>query len=143
MIQNQKTPAITSLLSNALPKGQKLEWKHFPIGEINAKDCLGETVLLGHHLFVFAHGLQLGSYRKTKHWVIDLQNNRVEIPWEWWNYFGAAKQNYSLTKYGENKIVKFGGEMTGKVTNELVLITVDSFERKLLLKSISLIFTQL
>ncbi len=123
---------LATTSSNPLTKGQKPEWKHFPIGEINANDCRGDTILLGHHLFVFARALVIGTSRKTKHWVIDLQNNKIETPWDWTDYFGNAKDNYTLNKYGENQIIKFGGEMPGKISNELVIMTVNSFDRKIL-----------
>jgi len=84
----------------------------------------GATVLMGHHLVVFAHGPE-----DSEHWVIDLQNNKIQR--ESGYYYFGRKENYTLTKYGENQIIKFGGEQDKRATNELVWITIDSFDRSL------------
>jgi len=87
---------------------------------------------MGHHLVVFAHGPE-----DSKRWVINLRDNSVQTPWGF--SFGAADDKYSLTQFGKNQIIKFGGEEDRKATNELVLMTIDSFDRKILLKYLSLI----
>jgi len=79
---------------------------------------------MGHHLVVFAHGPE-----DNELWVIDLRDNSVQTSWGF--SFGAVDDNYSLTKYGDNQIIKFGGEENRKATNELVLLTIDSFDRNL------------
>ncbi len=99
-------------------------WTSFPFGESSKEFSYGATVLMGHHLFVFAHGP-----KDSKRRVINLKDNSVQTCWGF--SFGDINDNYSLTTYGENKIIKFGGEADKKATNELVLITISSFNRNI------------
>ena len=43
-------------------------------------------------------------------------------------------KGFSFIKYGENQIIMFGGEIYEKVTNQMILITIESFNRKILIR---------
>ncbi len=96
-------------------------WMHFQINaernraHYRVKDgaCYGTTALIGHHLFFFSQDYS------EKIWAIDLRDNSVQKKWT--SEF-RYDENDSLNNYGENQLIKFG--------SELLLITIDSFDRK-------------
>jgi len=83
---------------------------------------------MGPFLVVLAHSER--GY-PTKLWVVDLLDNSFqEDKGVRWQFDGLDTLNYSLNKYGENQIIKFGGGRHAKSTNRIVWMTIDSFKRK-------------
>ncbi len=125
---------------------QKHSWASFLIGELDRgereKFAHGSTTLIGHHLAVFASDTN-ERWPETRFWMVNLQDTTVQ---EWteednpWRYFTWAKEKYSLNSYGENQMIKFGGDGGNRNFSdqaaELVWMTIDSFNRKTLKKNV-------
>ena len=62
--------------------------------------------------------------------AVDMRDDSVQeitIQDESWCFDHSWEEKYSLTKYNENQIIKFGKAKSGKIT--LSLITIESFQR--------------
>jgi len=115
------------LLIIELQKDQIPYWVSVPIGEMNTEVTQGLTALLGHHLVILAQG------SRAKLYVVDLRDNSVQ---EENNSFQSVFQEYennSFTTYGNNQIIMFGGEKNKVATQRMIWITVESFNRKIII----------
>ena len=117
-------------------------WATFTLKKFSWGFVYGSSVLMGHHLILIAHHHScIPKEQYTQHsnngqpaafLVVDLRDNRIqEVPFKR-SLFDYHK-DYSLIKYNENQILKFGGSSeergyySGK--NNMVMITIKSFER--------------
>ncbi len=71
----------------------------------------------------------------TTLWAVDLRNDKVVNGFSMDDLY--FHQDYSFTKYGENKIIKFGGRKaeSREALRSLHKIVVNSFERIFLCKN--------
>ena len=96
----------------------------FRIGDGDFSEIIqAATILMGNHLVLFANN----EYSATL-WVVDLRD--ISIYHKCLSRFGEY-EGYSLNNYGEDQIIKFGGQSYGTSTNCFLWITIDSFKRKL------------
>ena len=85
---------------------------------------------MGHYLIMMIEARYSGS--KPRLCVVNLrdttyQEEVLEKPF-------LVTKGFSFNKYGDNQIIMFGGEIYEKITNQMILITIESFSRKILIR---------
>jgi len=126
--------------------GTLSKWINFPLKQLQGQVKYIHTVLMGDYLIVLVHrGHFLFSYPYDSEedtssesesdqgeirdinflLAVDLRDNSVQIAENMIDCNG----DYTLTKYKDNQIIKFGGETDWyKKTGDVVQITIESFE---------------
>jgi len=120
----------------SLPK-----WANFPLKQLRGEVTYCPTVLIDHHLIIIVHqeishddddnGSDDYSNQSVQRDIfllaVDLRDNSVQeakVPGKLWEH----ETGYTLTKYADNQIIKFGGEGSSWCFGEVVQITIESFE---------------
>jgi len=102
------------------------------------------SVIMGHYLVVLIHEqhnvddfIFSRKYEPTTVLVVDLRENRVQTAKIKGDRINVENKSYTLTKYGENQLIRYGGQSVDKSTS-LTRITITSFERLTILLEINI-----
>ncbi len=144
---------ISNGTENSKDDPQKPNWTYLTLKSLENDAKYSPTVLMGHYLIVVSHRGKSEEYESDDDYeniddsvslfAVDLRDNSIQetqVPKDMFYH----QQDYTLTKYKDNQIIKFGGEKENQVSGTVVQIIIESFKRKLDLlfrKLITVIFS--
>jgi len=137
MISNKMTTSQSTKFQG-IPQSKIPTWTHFPIKPQKQNVYQSSAVLMDHYLVVVVHefsydedhrdsGFDSENHRPATLLAVDLRDNSIqeaELPESMFYYH----EDYIFTRWGDNKIVKFGGEKNDRRLGTLVVVTITSFE---------------
>ncbi len=115
------------------------QWVNLPLKRLRGQVTYSPTVLIDHYLIAIVHQSRLDraeSDEEEKYFdhralifAVDLRDNSVQQTQVSSSIFHEELVDYTLTKYKDNQIIKFGGEIYGGPSGNVARITIESFER--------------
>ncbi len=130
----QKNQVIPQKINshNSTQKDKIYDWTtiHIANPERFSGGTYAATVLMEEHYLVMMIAAR-STQDQARLCVINLrdttyQEEVLEKPF-------LVTKGFSFNKYGENQIIMLGGGIYGEITNRMVLITIESLNRKILI----------
>ncbi len=109
------------------------QWTNFPLKQLQGKAKYSPTVLMDHYLIAVVHESKSKEDpesldKKVFLLAVDLRDNSIQeaqVPDSMFN----NEVGYTLTKYKDNQIIKFGGVRCGRPHGDVIQMTIKSFKR--------------
>jgi len=121
------------------------KWTCFPLKDLDQGVASSSALLMGHHMVMMVHDCTPfdssrvsdgESFEPATILAVNLHDNSVQGHKMHDFYY---HEEYSLVKYKDNQIIKFGGKKNKKVLKDILWITIKSFNRNSLTFNISFI----